>query len=153
MDWRHETPSDTVGFAIEYRAQRRPLLPLKNRLFPTAGGALGQPAVDAQSPIRSSAGCTSRATPTSSALHVPGAPVFMSADERSVTARRRRWRSSCAAGLSGLLNVAFPRFRPSQAFVDLYESACPISTLLPPNADAGLDFVPTHPERRRHLPG
>ena len=35
--------------------------------------------------------------------------------------------------------------------MDLYESAGPISTLLPPNADAGLDFVPTHPEAAKAL--
>ena len=45
------------------------------------------------------------------------------------------------------LNVTFTRgFVSSQAFVDRYESAGPISTLLPGNASEGLDFVPTHPK-------
>jgi hypothetical protein len=51
-----------------------------------------------------------------------------------------------------VLNVAFTRgFVASQAFVDFYESAGPISTLLPSNADAGLDFVPTHPKAAKAL--
>jgi hypothetical protein len=35
--------------------------------------------------------------------------------------------------------------------VDFYESAGPISTLLPATADAGLDFVPTHPKAAKAL--
>jgi phosphatidylserine/phosphatidylglycerophosphate/cardiolipin synthase-like enzyme len=51
-----------------------------------------------------------------------------------------------------VLIVAFTRvFVASQAFVDFYESAGPISTLLPPTADAGLDFVPTHPKKAKAL--
>jgi phosphatidylserine/phosphatidylglycerophosphate/cardiolipin synthase-like enzyme len=47
----------------------------------------------------------------------------------------------------GLLNVGFTRgFVSSQAFVDRYESAGPISELLPSNADEGLTFQPTHPK-------
>src|SRR5262249_49330053 len=47
----------------------------------------------------------------------------------------------------GELNVAFTRgFVSSQAFVDKYESAGPISTLLPANAADGLTFTPTHPK-------
>ena len=46
----------------------------------------------------------------------------------------------------GKLNVTFTRgFVSSQAFVDKY-GADAISTLLPPKADLGLDFVPTHPK-------
>ena len=39
----------------------------------------------------------------------------------------------------------------SQAFVDRYESAGPISTLLPAKADDGLTFVPTHPKAEEAL--
>src|SRR5207253_529534 len=46
-----------------------------------------------------------------------------------------------------LLNVTFTRgFVSSQAFVDRYESAGDVSTLLPPKADDGLTFKPTHPK-------
>jgi phosphatidylserine/phosphatidylglycerophosphate/cardiolipin synthase-like enzyme len=52
----------------------------------------------------------------------------------------------------GQLNVAFTRgFVSSQAFVDRYESAGPISTLLPSNAAKGLTFVPTHPKATEAL--
>ena len=50
----------------------------------------------------------------------------------------RTWRSRAASS-------------SSQAFVDCYESAGRISTLLPANADAGLDFVPTHPKAAEAL--
>jgi phosphatidylserine/phosphatidylglycerophosphate/cardiolipin synthase-like enzyme len=47
----------------------------------------------------------------------------------------------------GQLNVTFTRgFVSSQAFVDRYESAGPISKLLPTKASAGLTFKPTHPK-------
>ena len=52
----------------------------------------------------------------------------------------------------GLLNVGFTRgFVSSQAFVDRYESAGDISTLLPAKADDGLSFVPTHPKTEEAL--
>src|SRR5262249_9851093 len=47
----------------------------------------------------------------------------------------------------GELNVAFTRgFVSSQAFVDRYESAGAMPTLLPANAADGLTFTPTHPK-------
>ena len=50
----------------------------------------------------------------------------------------------------GELNVAFTRgFVSSQAFVERYE---PIETLLPANADRGLDFKPTNPKAAEALP-
>jgi phosphatidylserine/phosphatidylglycerophosphate/cardiolipin synthase-like enzyme len=50
------------------------------------------------------------------------------------------------------LNVTFTRgFVSSQAFVDRYQSAGDISTLLPAKADDGLDFVPTHPKAEEAL--
>ena len=158
MDWRHETPPDDfVGFAIEYREPNGDrFYPLKNRLaFPTAGGALNPNQLSTlQSPIQKFRW-----------VHFPRnadllgdftyrvTPVFMGADDvlsygetQTVAIELRR------ETYPGLLNVAFTRgFVSSQAFVDLYESAGPISTLLPPNADAGLDFVPTHPEAAKAL--
>lgn len=47
----------------------------------------------------------------------------------------------------GQLNIAFTRgYISSQAFVDSYQSAGPISTLLPADAESGLSFVATHPK-------
>ncbi len=52
----------------------------------------------------------------------------------------------------GLLNATFTRgFVSSQAFVDRYESAGDISTLLPAKALDGLTFVPTHPKAEEAL--
>ena len=158
MNWRHGTPPDEfVGFAIEYREPNGDrFYPLKNRLaFPTAGGALNPNQLSTlQSPIQKFRW-----------VHFPRnadllgdftyrvTPVFMGADDalsygetQTVAIELRR------ETYPGLLNVAFTRgFVASQAFVDFYESAGPISTLLPPNADAGLDFVPTHPQAAKAL--
>jgi phosphatidylserine/phosphatidylglycerophosphate/cardiolipin synthase-like enzyme len=158
MNWRHEAPPvDFVGFAIEYREPSGDrFYPLKNRLaFPTAGGVLNPNQLSTlQSPIQKFRW-----------VHFPRnadllgeftyrvTPVFMGADDalsygeaQTVAIELRR------ETYPGLLNVAFTRgFVASQAFVDLYESAGPISTLLPPNADAGLDFVPTHPNAAKAL--
>ncbi len=158
MNWKQETPPDDfVGFAIEYREPDSDrFYPLKNRLaFPTDGGALNPNQLSTlQSPIQKFRW-----------VHFPRnadllgdftyrvTPVFMGADDalgygeaQTVAIELRR------ETYPGMLNVAFTRgFVASQAFVDFYESAGPISTLLPPNADAGLDFVPTHPKEAKAL--
>jgi phosphatidylserine/phosphatidylglycerophosphate/cardiolipin synthase-like enzyme len=158
MNWKQGTPPDDfVGFAIEYREPNGDrFYSLKNRLaFPTAGGALPPNQLSTlQSPIQKFRW-----------VHFPRnadllgdftyrvTPVFMGADDalsygetQTVAIELRR------ETYPGLLNVAFTRgFVASQAFVDFYESAGPISTLLPPNADAGLDFVPSHPEAAKAL--
>jgi hypothetical protein len=158
MNWRHGTPPDDfVGFAIEYQEPDGDrFYPLKNRLaFATAGGAPSPTQLSSlQSPIQKFRW-----------VHFPRnadllgefayrvTPVFMGADDalgygeaQTVAIELRR------ETYPGILNVAFTRgFVSSQAFVDSYESAGPISTLLPPNADAGLDFVPTHPKAAKAL--
>jgi hypothetical protein len=75
-------------------------------------------------------------------------PVFMNtlhelsygiAQEAAIELRRETY--------PGQLNVTFTRgFVSSQAFVDKYESAGPISALLPSSSDEGLTFTPTHPK-------
>jgi hypothetical protein len=153
MNWKEDTPPDDfVGFGIEYQEPAGDrFYPLKNRLaFPTAGGEPNPNQLSTlQSPIQKfrwvhfprnanlDGDFTYRVT-----------PVFMGADDalsygdpQTVAIELRR------ETYPGQLNVAFTRgFVASQAFVDFYESAGPISTLLPPNADAGLDFTPTHPK-------
>jgi hypothetical protein len=153
MNWKQDMPPDDfVGFAIEYQEPEGDrFYPLKNRLaFATAGGASSPNQLSTlQSPIQKFRW-----------VHFPRnadllgeftyrvTPVFMGADDalgygeaQTVAIELRR------ETYPGVLNVAFTRgFVSSQAFVDFYESAGPISTLLPPNADAGLDFVPTHPK-------
>jgi len=158
MNWKQNAPPDDfVGFAVEYREPNGDrFYPLKNRLaFPTAGGALNPSQLSTlQSPIQKFRW-----------VHFPRnadllgdftyrvTPVFMGPDDalsygeaQTVAIELRR------ETYPGVLNVAFTRgFVASQAFVDFYESAGPISTLLPSNADAGLDFVPTHPKAAKAL--
>jgi hypothetical protein len=158
MNWKQGTPPDDfVGFAIEYQEPDGDrFYPLKNRLaFTTAGDVLNPNQLSTlQSPIQKFRW-----------VHFPRnadllgdfayrvTPVFMGTDDalsygetQAVAIELRR------ETYPGLLNVAFTRgFVASQAFVDFYESAGPISTLLPANADAGLDFVPTHPKAAKAL--
>ncbi len=80
-------------------------------------------------------------------------PVFMNdigelsygeAQEAAIELRRETY--------PGKLNVTYTRgFVSSQAFVDRYASAGPISQLLPSDADDGLTFVPTHPKAEEAL--
>jgi hypothetical protein len=54
--------------------------------------------------------------------------------------------------IPGKLNVAFTRgFVSSQAFVRNFAAGGPIITLVPPDGDQGLDFVPTHADAERAL--
>ena len=158
MDWRDaEPPPNFVGFAIEYRPPNRTkFLALHNRItFATPPSNVG-PSLDSSlfAPIQKFRW-----------VHFPFdaeqlggyryrvRPAFMDAaraislgdpQEVDVELRRETW--------PGLLNLAFTRgFVSSQAFVDNYESVAPISTLLPDNADLGLDFVPTHPKANEAL--
>ena len=158
MNWKDGTPPDDfVGFGIEYREPDGDrFYPLKNRLaFPAAGGALDPSRLSTlQSPIQKfrwvhfprnaelEGDFTYRVTP----VFMGGDDALGYGDPQTVAIELRRDTHP------GLLNVAFTRgFVSSQAFVDFYESAGPISTLLPPSADAGLDFVPTHPKADRAL--
>jgi phosphatidylserine/phosphatidylglycerophosphate/cardiolipin synthase-like enzyme len=153
MNWKSaRPPKDFVGFAIEYKQPGGDrFFVLKNRLsFPEADGSVSKVA-----------------TPTSVApiqkfrwVHFPlnaelagdflyrVTPVFMNSagdlsygqpQEVAIELRRETYPRQ--------LNVAFTRgFVSSQAFVDRFESAGPISTLLPAKADDGLKFKPTHPK-------
>lgn len=158
MNWKQGTPPDDfVGFGIEYREPNGDrFYPLKNRLaFADAAGSLNPNQLSTlQSPIQKFRW-----------VHFPRnadllgdftyrvTPVFMGADDslsygeaQTVAIELRR------ETYPGVLNIAFTRgFVSSQAFVDFYESAGPISTLLPATADAGLDFVPTHPKAAKAL--
>jgi phosphatidylserine/phosphatidylglycerophosphate/cardiolipin synthase-like enzyme len=153
MDWLGgRPPNDFVGFSIEYRLPGNTLFyALTNRLtFATPPSNVGpKPTSSLFAPIQKFRW-----------IHFPfdaeraGAyryrvrPAFMDASrtitwgepqEVDIELRRETW--------PDLLNVAYTRgFISSQAFVDRYQGAGPISTLLPTNADAGLTFVPTHPK-------
>jgi hypothetical protein len=158
MNWKDGTPPDDfVGFGIEYREPGGDrFYPLKNRLaFPTPGGGLDSNQLSTlQSPIQKfrwvhfprnadlEGDFTYRVTP----VFMGGDDALGYGDPQTVAIELRR------DTYPGLLNVAFTRgFVSSQAFVDFYESAGRISTLLPSSADAGLDFVPTHPKADKAL--
>ncbi len=158
MNWRGgEPPEDFVGFAIGYKepgGDRYYLL--KNRLaFPTPDGSVNATTLETNlSPIQ-----MFRWVHFPRNADLPGefqyqvTPVFMNAfdelsygdpQEAAVELRRETY--------PGKLNVAFTRgFVSSQAFVDRYESAGPISKLLPAKAADGLTFTPTHPKAAEAL--
>lgn len=158
MNWRKgKPPQDFVGFAIEYREPGGDkFFTLKNRLsFPASGGRVNPNRLSTRlSPIQKF-----RWVHFPRNAELPGefvyrvTPVFMNdADELSygqsqevaIELRRETYPQK--------LNVAFTRgFVSSQAFVERYESAGPISELLPAKAAAGLDFVPTHPKAEEAL--
>jgi hypothetical protein len=153
MNWKSGTPpQDFVGFAIEYKEPGGDrLYPLKNRLaFPLAAGQLNPNALSTLlSPIQKfrwvhfprnpelAGGFLYRVTPVF--MNAAGELSYGDPQEASIELARQTY--------PGLLNVTFTRgFVSSQAFVDRYESAGPISTLLPASAKDGLTFVPTHPK-------
>jgi phosphatidylserine/phosphatidylglycerophosphate/cardiolipin synthase-like enzyme len=158
MNWKAgRPPQDFVGFAIEYKEPNGDrFYALKNRLsFRAVSGNVNPNILSTMlSPIQKFRW-----------VHFPRnaeilgefiyrvVPVFMNdsdelsygeAQEASIKLRRETY--------PGLLNVTFTRgFVSSQAFVDRYESAGPISMLLPATAADGLNFVPTHPKAKEAL--
>lgn len=157
MDWKKgKPPKDFVGFAIEYKEPGgTKFFALKNRLaFPGNAGAVNPNTLSTRlSPIQKF-----RWVHFPRNADMPGAfvyrvcPVFMNAQdelsygepqEAAITLQRETYPDQ--------LNIAFTRgFVSSQAFVDRY-GADAVATLLPAKADAGLDFVPTHPKAEEAL--
>ncbi len=151
MNWRRRRPpEDFVGFGIRYFPPGSTrALNVTNRLSfaGTPPPVRRQPSMKA--PIQKF-----RWIHFPADAEKPGAfryvvtPMFMDADDRLHPGDAQE----AALELSretfpGAVNVAFTRgFVSSQAFVDRFQSAGPINTLLPPSADQGLTFVPTHPK-------
>lgn len=152
MNWKDgEPPQDFVGFAIQYKEPiGNKFYSLKNRIgFPTSSGEVNPNTLSTMlSPIQKF-----RWMHFPWHAELPGefvyrvTPVFMNdADELSYGEPQEAAIELRRETYPGLLNITFTRgFISSQAFVDYYESAGDISTLLPANADDGLSFVPTHP--------
>ena len=149
MNWKKGTPPrDFVGFAIEYKEPGGDrFFALKNRLcFPFADGSVNPNKLSTRlSPIQKFRWIHfPRNAELAGEFTYNVSPVFMNAkgelsygepQEAAIELRRETY--------PGKLNVAFTRgFVSSQAFVDKYGAAS-IPTLLPANADGGLDFVPT----------
>jgi phosphatidylserine/phosphatidylglycerophosphate/cardiolipin synthase-like enzyme len=160
MNWKKgKPPKDFVGFAIEYKEPEPDgdrFYALKNRLtFPGADGAVNPDRLSTRlSPIQKF-----RWVHFPRNAELPGdfvyrvSPVFMNdidelsygePQEATIQLRRETYPRK--------LNVTFTRgFVSSQAFVDKYASAGPISKLLPSKADLGLTFVATHPRAKEAL--
>jgi phosphatidylserine/phosphatidylglycerophosphate/cardiolipin synthase-like enzyme len=153
MNWKTgKPPQDFVGFAIEYREPGgNRFYPLKNRLaFPLAGGQLNPNTLSTLlSPIQKFRWVHfPRNAELDGGFLYRVTPVFMNtADELSYGEPQEASIELARETYPGLLNVTFTRgFVSSQAFVDRYDSAGPVSTLLPASAKEGLAFVPTHPK-------
>ena len=159
MNWRHgKPPKEFVGFAIEYREPGGDrFFALKNRLcFPEADGSVNPNKLSTLlSPIQKFRWVHfPRNAEMAGAFHYKVTPVFMNAlnelsygepQEAEIELRRETY--------PGKLNVTFTRgFVSSQAFVDRFATGGGIAALIPANADAGLDFTPTHPKAKEALP-
>ena len=154
MNWKAgQPPRHFVGFAIEYKEPGgAEFFTLKNRLnFLNANGTVNKTTQSSRlSPIQKFRWVHfPRNAEMAGEFLYRVTPVFMATDgalsfgdfqEAAIELRRETY--------PGLLNVTFTRgFVSSQAFVDRFITATDgIDTLLPKSADAGLDFVPTHPK-------
>lgn len=159
MNWKKgRPPEEFVGFAIEYKEPGgKKFFPLKNRLsFPGAAGAVNPNQLSTRlSPIQKFRWVHfPRNAELTGEFVYRVTPVFMDesdmlsygeAQEAAIELRRETY--------PGQLNVTFTRgFVSSQAFVDRYVTQHDgMATLLPTNADEGLDFVPTHPKAAEAL--
>ena len=158
MNWKPGTPPrDFVGFAIEYREPGGDrFFALKNRLaFPNAGDQVNPNILSTRlSPIQKFRWVHfPRNAELAGEFLYRVSPVFMNAaDELSYGEAQEVAIELRRETYPGQLNVTFTRgFVSSQAFVDRYESAGPISTLLPAKAATSLDFIPTHPKAQEAL--
>ncbi|MCJ2103100.1 phospholipase D-like domain-containing protein [Methylobacterium sp. E-046] len=156
MDWKaRKPPADFVGFAIQYREPGSQLFKtVHNRI-----GFPGQPVPD--DGIRSTEAPIQKFRwvhfPFDAALEgsflYRVIPMFM--DAAGALRRGEAQEAELALmrqTIPGKINVAFTRgFVSSQAFVRNFSAGGPMTTLVPPDGDQGLDFVPTHAEAERAL--
>ena len=158
MNWKHDKPSrEFVGFAIEYKEpEGTQFYPLLNRI--TFPGSTGQSGANAKA---------SRFSPFQKFrwVHFPSQasllgiftyrvhPVFMDhSDVLSYGDYQEVGIELEAETYPGEMNICFTRgFISSQAFVRQFGTNGDVSTLLPANADDGLDFKPTHQDADKAL--
>ena len=158
MNWKHkQPPDDFVGFAIEYKEPDGDrFYTLKNRLaFPAKDGKVNSAKLSTfLSPIQKFRWVHfPRNANLAGEFHYRVTPVFMNVhDELSYGESQEARIELRRETYPGEANVTFTRgFVSSQAFVDKYQTAGPISTLLPQKADDGLVFKPTHPKTKEAL--
>ncbi len=156
MDWKSgQPPDDFAGFAIQYREPG-------TRFFKTVHNRIGFPG----QPVPDDGIRTTEAPiqkfrwvhfPFSADLEGPFlyrvTPMF--SDAGGVLTKGEAQEAELALmreTIPGKLNVAFTRgFVSSQAFVRNFAAGGPVTTLVPPEGDEGLDFVPTHADAGRAL--
>lgn len=158
MNWKNGSPPDDfIGFGIEYQEPGGDrFFALKNRLgFRDRAGAVGKQASSSLlSPIQKFRWVHfPRNADLDGLFTYRVTPVFMNAlDELSYGEAQTAQIALSRDTYPGKLNITFTRgFVSSQAFVDRYLPAGPINSLLPPKADEGLTFVPTHPKTQEAL--
>lgn len=155
MNWKSGKPSnDFVGFAIEYKEpEGKKFFPLKNRLsFSDAGGNVNPNILSTLlSPIQKFRWVHfPRNANMNGMFTYRVSPVFMNdKGELSYGEYQQADIALMHETYPGQLNVSFTRgFVASQAFADYYQAnGETIATLLPPKADQGLTFVPTHAKK------
>lgn len=163
MDWRRgRPPADMVGFAIEYAEPgSNRFFALKNRL--TFDGDAGTTPSGERPPTFSTLLAPIQKFRW---VHFPRNADLPGDFTYRVTPMHMKADGSLRPGITqtatlalaretvpGALNVAFTRgFVSSQAFVDRFGRHGPVDTLLPGDADDGLTFQPTHPDREEALP-
>ncbi|HMI41673.1 MAG TPA: phospholipase D-like domain-containing protein [Sphingomicrobium sp.] len=155
MDWKTgKPPKDFVGFSIEYRyPQKSVFWPVRNRIhFPGKAKPtpLGKP--PEQYPSTEAPFQIFRWVHFPKVADTPGVFTYR------VTPRFMNSEGILAAGVPqqvdleiysetdpGKINIAFTRgYVSSQSFVDRFGGEEGFGKLIPPTADAGNDFVPTH---------
>lgn len=158
MNWKNgKPPLDFVGFAIEYREPGgQKYFSLKNRLaFLGSEDNLNPNSLSTKlSPIQKFRWVHfPRNAELSGKFVYQVSPVFMNErDELSYGEPQQVAIELQRETYPDVLNVTFTRgFVSSQAFVDRYQSAGDISTLLPAKASEGLNFEPTHPKKEEAL--
>jgi phosphatidylserine/phosphatidylglycerophosphate/cardiolipin synthase-like enzyme len=152
MDWKKGKPPDSfVGFAIEYKEPKGDrFYTLKNRIWFPGADPKKDPncRVTLRSPIQKFRWFHfPRNANKDGEFTYRVTPVFMNKSDElsygeaqivSIELRRDTYPDQ--------LNVAYTRgFLSSQTFVDKYESAGAVDTLLPGKAEEGLVFKSTHP--------
>jgi len=155
MDWKNgKPPKDFVGFSIEYRyPQKTVFWPVKNRIhFP----GKAKPAQPGKPPEQYPS--TEAPIQMFRWVHFPRVADTPGVFTYRVTPKFMNLEGILAAGVAqqvdmeiysetdpGKINVAFTRgYISSQSFVDRYGGEAGFKKLIPPSADEGNDFVPTH---------
>lgn len=155
MDWKGSPPpSNFVGFAIEYSPPARDdLFPVKNRIaFPgrskkVSAGKAPEQYSSTEAPFQTFRWTHfSRASGTQGKFTYVVTPMFMNAEAVLYKGARQSVKIDLGSEtMPNKLNIAFTRgYVSSQSFVDKFDGDEGLRKLIPPSADEGLDFIPTH---------